>query len=228
VSAARAITFSTSVNIYSNTGSHAAVYVPGPNKVLVTSGNGASGIQLFYITMTGATPSITGSTSFGATYNTQSLLGVDTTLGIVSLIHKRTSTNYLGAANFPINGTTISFGSAVTLSTSTEAIPPRQLAPFDATRNRIAAYTGGSTHYVYTFITGTSTLTAANYIGISSASYSDGNTGTIKTVGSLATGLTGVTPGSIMYASGSSLTTTNTGIPVGRGVTTTSMIVSHS
>ena len=71
-------------------------------------------------------------------------------------------------------------------------------------------------------------MTSSNYIGVSTASYVNGNTATIKTSGGLATGMTGVTPGAINYAAGTALTVTNTGIPVGRGVTSTSMIVSHS
>ena len=231
VSASRVITYSTAVSIYPyNASHHSGIYVPGPNKVLFCTSNGASGLQVLFITMTGSTPSVASSTSLGTTTSNDNMLGLDTNNGVVSVIHRRVSTGMIAAASFSINGTTVSFGSTVDIGNSNAVISNRGIATFDASRTRIAAHSqsSGSTGNVFTFVSASSTMTSSNYIGVSTASYVNGNTATIKTSGGLATGMTGVTPGAINYAAGTALTVTNTGIPVGRGVTSTSMIVSHS
>ena len=71
-----------------------------------------------------------------------------------------------------------------------------------------------------------------NYLGWSSAAYSDGDTATIKVVGNTVTGLSGLTPGKTYYIQrdGTVATTAVTGLSVigGTSLTDTSLLITKS
>jgi hypothetical protein len=86
--------------------------------------------------------------------------------------------------------------------------------------------TTDSTTVIYT--TPFTTLTANNFVGYSASSYTDGQTATIKTLGSVASGLTGLTAAQTYYvtATGSlSLTADTPSVRAGRALSSTQLLV---
>ena len=68
---------------------------------------------------------------------------------------------------------------------------------YDASKGNVIAAV--RTPKAYTSYPVTTTVTTENFLGYSSAAYSDGNTATIKTTGNTVTGLSGLTPGKTYY-----------------------------
>ena len=72
----------------------------------------------------------------------------------------------------------------------------------------------------------TTTLTSTNFLGFSSASYTNGQTATINTVGSVNTSQSGLTPGLKYFVTTSgTLATTNTGVYAGVATSATNILV---
>lgn len=95
----------------------------------------------------------------------------------------------------------------------------------DPLQNVIFYYNGNSEYLVYT--ASTTNLTDKNFIGYSNASYTNGQTAIIRTLGGTITGLTGLTPGLRYYVSATGDLSLTPGIPevvAGTGILTTSLL----
>jgi hypothetical protein len=208
-------------------------YVASAGKVILAlASTSYADLISVYINMSGSTPSfVGGATLTGSTISYPSV-GVDNTNNVVEFLYKDAGTTKVVSS--PVSGTTITYGTPVT----TGMFSGQGVAgytgkfPYNTAQGRMLAYatTSSSNFLIYyvTFATASTSLTSANYIGVSNSSYTNGQTASITTLGGKATSLTGITAGSIMYASGTSYTTTNTGIVAGRGLSSTSMLVSYS
>lgn len=99
-----------------------------------------------------------------------------------------------------VSGTSISFGSEITFSQTD--YKPRS-AIFDSVNNQtiydVAADFSPNNGFAFIFNTVGSTLTAENYIGISDADYSDGETAKVQIIGSIDDAQSGLTAGQSYY-----------------------------
>lgn len=112
-----------------------------------------------------------------------------------------------------VSGTTISFGSTNTYSTGVSQFTS---ITYDSTNQYLpVAYALGAGSQTGTGNVGmfsiTTNLTSSNFLGFSSATYSNGQTATINTVGSADTSQTGLTAGTKYYASALGGITTTAG-----------------
>lgn len=136
------------------------------------------------------------------------------------------NSNYGTAINGTVSGTAISFDTAVVFETDTAA---EFAATFDSNSNKvfIAYEDRGNSNYgtgvVYS--TGSSNLTATNFIGISDAAILDTASGNVTIKGGIAaTGLTSLTPGSDYYAQDDgTITTATAGKKIGKAMSATSI-----
>ena len=119
----------------------------------------------------------------------------------VNVFFDDSGSNDLEGVAGTVSGTSISFGSAFTVSTdqpSDKGITPT----FDSNSNVVnvafSNFTQGDTYNVVFRNTSTN-LTAGNFIGFSDAAYSDAATATIELVGSVNTGQSGLTAGQSYY-----------------------------
>ena len=105
--------------------------------------------------------------------------------------------NKLKHADITISGTTPSLGTVTTLSTVGSDGEYNETAVSDAGAEVNISDTNNDEYYVARSIQSTS-LTTSNFIGFSSAAYSDGNTATINVVGATST-QSSLTPGQKYY-----------------------------
>lgn len=132
---------------------------------------------------------------------------------------QRNQTSQLGT----ISGSTITMGN--TFNTSTNPSPPNATTISKAF-NLVGAV-GDATSLLQAIPLQTSNLTSLNnLVGFSAASYTNGQTATINTAGSINSSLSGLTPGQAYYAQpDGALTTTNTGIYAGIARSSSSILV---
>lgn len=207
-------------------GIYGMVYVPGPNKVMVTATQNYNTVVYFYVTMTGSTPSAVGrvdDTSL-TTSGQQKGLGLDTVNNVV-VSNFRNSSGFSTVKCIPVNGTTISLGSAVQIDTINNSIAGQSgKLPFDSVNVRSASYYGQPL-YVKTFKAATTSLTPENFIGFSTASYTNGQTAVVTVAGGKNTAVSGAAVGVKNYVAGTSLTTVVTSNYAGIGLSSTSLLV---
>lgn len=151
----------------------------------------------------------------------------DTSARQVVVTFRNNSTGFGTAIAGTVSGTTISFGSAVTFQSSSFA---EHAAVYDPTNSRVVvAFSNANNSYRQAAqVLITLGLTATNFIGFSSASYSNGQTATINVVGSRQTGLSSIAPGSAYYVLNSNTLSTTAGSPsvyAGIGLTATSLLI---
>jgi hypothetical protein len=128
-----------------------------------------------------------------------------------------------------VSGTSISFGTAVVFeSAATNGIS----TVFDSTAGKIAvAYTdGGNSNYgtAVVFQNESTNLTSENFIGISSAAYTNGQTAKIQVAGAVDDAQTGLTAGQAYYvtkAGALSLTPDSPSVFAGTAVSSTKLII---
>lgn len=208
-------------------GVYGMVYVPGPNKMLVTAMENYNTVVYIYVTMTGSTPSaatVLADTSL-TTSGQQKALGLDAVNNVV-VSNFRNSSGYSAVKCFPVNGTTISLGSVVQIDTINNLVCGISgKLPFDSVNGRNASYYGGGNIYAKTFKAATSTLTSENFIGFSTASYTNGQTAVVTVVGGKSTTVSGVSVGVKNYVAGTALTTSVTPNYAGIGLSSTSLLV---
>jgi hypothetical protein len=133
-----------------------------------------------------------------------------------------------------LSGTSVTLGSEIALTELTGAQPHTAFsyhAANSATMLLVNGITGASLVGLTSPVTSTTTtyLTDTNFIGISSASYTDSDTATITLPGGIASNLSGLTPGQTYYVqpSDGSLGTTegNPSVLVGRALSSTVMLL---
>jgi hypothetical protein len=209
-------------------------YVSAAGKVILALRNGSNAnLVSVYISMSGSTVSLVGGATYTVPNINQIAVGVDNTNNVVAFLYNDTSTVTAKVITSPVSGTTITYGSPTSLGSDTQGVAGATgKLPFNTTLNKMLAYYSytGATYFAnyVTFTTASTTLTAANYIGVSTAAYTNGQTATVTTLGGKTTTVTGITAGAVMYAAGTGYTTSNTGVVAGRGLSSTSMLVSYS
>lgn len=109
------------------------------------------------------------------------------------------NSNYGTAIVGTISGTSISFGSELVFSTNS---PYYNVTVYDSySQKTVISYKSNDPGYgiVFTNSTLTTNLTSENYIGISNAAYTNGQTATIQTIGSVDDAQTSLTAGQAYY-----------------------------
>lgn len=126
-----------------------------------------------------------------------------------------------------VSGTSVSFGSeAVFKSASTNSA----IATYCSSEQKFAIPYNSGGGYAVTFATQSQStnLTSENYIGISNAVYSNGQTATVQIVGSIDDAQSGLTAGQAYYVQSDGTLSTTPGTPsvfAGTAVSTTKLIV---
>ena len=129
-----------------------------------------------------------------------------------------------------VSGTSISFGSPVIFSGS-GGVSNALASTYDAANQRIAvAYSSPTTTFGIANViqTQSTNLTAENYIGISNAAYTNGQSATIQIVGAVDDAQSGLTPGQAYYVQPSGTLGLSPGTPsvfAGTAVSATKIIV---
>ena len=192
-----------------NTGTVKAVYDSTNNKVVVAfqdipnSDRGRAIVG----TVSGTSISFGSPVTFTPTYTNSFSVTFDSTNNNVVITYRDGGWSYYGRAIVgTVSGTSISFGSPFVFES---ANTNRISSTFDSSNGKlVVAYTdNGNSYYgtavVFTPITMTTiyttNLTAENFIGISDASYTNGQTATIQISGSIDDAQSGLTPGQKYY-----------------------------
>ena len=132
-----------------------------------------------------------------------------------------------------ISGTNITYGTALSVLSGGSFIRYNGLA-FDANANKVLLvyFNGLNSNYgtasVITTTTSVSNLTAENFVGFSNGNYTNGQTATIQSVGSIDDAQTGLTPGQSYYvdpAGGIGLSPGSPSVFAGTAISTTKIIV---
>ena len=186
-------------------------YSSTANKVVFTYTGGVAKVGTYD---SGAnTWSFGSAVTFGSGTFTQPLAATDGTILVYYASSFRIGT---------ISGSSISFNTAVSTGSSSVTSIYNQYYSYSSVSNLTFNV---SSLVVYAPLT-TTTLTSENFIGLSSASYTNGQTATINTIGSLNTSQSSLTPGLRYYISPSALLiTTNTGVYAGLATSSTSILV---
>lgn len=131
------------------------------------------------------------------------------------------------ACAFTLSGTTITTGSLLQLNGTVTSNYTRNFVAADPLRLQfIIAGSSGNNILGNTWTNVFTNLTSSNIIGLSSASYTNGQTATINVVGSVNTGQSGLTAGTKYYAgNGGGVTTANTQPYVGIALSATNILV---
>lgn len=132
-----------------------------------------------------------------------------------------------------VSGSTITLGSYSVFDSSSNNIGAyrggKSIVYINGTNKSVAIYSRSSTLYTRVLIDGLSTnLTTGNFIGISSAAYTNGQTATIQIIGSVDDAQTGLTAGSLYYVLPDGTLSTTAGSPsviAGTAVSATKLII---
>ena len=137
--------------------------------------------------------------------------------------------NYAKAVVGTVSGTSISFGTPVSLENSASYVFS---AAYDVTNTKaVFAWGDGSseaTAVAFGATSETTNLTTENYIGIAAEAISDGETGKVNILGGVNTGQTGLTTAQTHYvqADGSLSTSADTpSVVAGTGISSTSILI---
>lgn len=202
------------------------VYVPTVGKVLIAAGNDTINPVLFYINLSGTTPSAVGTTTASVQASAKYFaLGYDSVNDVVCLTYSAVTTSFKNAICFTPNGTTITLGSATQVNTNASNNNNSGRLAFDTTNQRILLPMAAASIQTVTFKDASTTLTSNNFIGFSKDNYTNGQTAQVYVVSGVATGLSGVSIGVKNYVSGLGVSTTDTGIYAGVGLSATSLLV---
>ena len=158
----------------------------------------------------------------------------DSTSGKVVITYHDKDNSYYGTA-LPgtVSGNSITFGSSIVFESDTTY---NTAATFDSTNGKVVvAYRdNGNSSYgtavAFSPITMVTNLTSENFIGVSDASYTNGQTATIQLAGSVDDAQSGLTPGSKYYVQGDGTLSTSADSPsvfAGTAVANTKLIVKN-
>ena len=133
-------------------------------------------------------------------------------------------------SHISISGTTPTATTATSVS-SGGAYGQRLQAAFDSGNNRgVVAYDQSSSLKYATYKASSTNITSSNYLGLSSAAYSNGATATINVTGSVSTVQSGLTIGTSYYIQndGSLGTGSNTGVKAGLALSSSSLLIKEN
>jgi hypothetical protein len=123
----------------------------------------------------------------------------------------------------PVNSDTITVGTV-----NYRGVVPYFATIASANNGQTLVLYGNGTVSAYMWQLPTTTLTNTNYIGISNGSYTNGQTATIQTAGSVDDAQTGLTPGSAYYVQNNGSLSTTPGIPnvfAGTAIASTKLLI---
>jgi hypothetical protein len=149
---------------------------------------------------------------------------------------QKTAISYQGTSNFgnavfgTVSGTSISFGTPVVFDSTATTLTSSASAYNTAAQRVVTAYriSGNARAVVISATTSTPNLTSENFIGFSSAAYTNGQTATIQLVGSVDDAQSGLTPGRSYFVQTDgtlSLTAGSPSVFAGTAVSATKIIV---
>jgi hypothetical protein len=202
-----------------------------------------SSLNLFGITYANSNPAtavlskmigVSGSSFTVGTQDSQSGQGwgngiaYDPVYNRMVLFYMQASTSYPAFRIGTVSGTTLTYGSETVLRSFSASYITPIFSAFNSTTNTVGCGLTYDTAITYsnTITIASSTLTANNFIGFSTSSYTNGQTATVTTLGGLNTNQTSLTPATKYYLTLSgSLTTTTTTIPAGQAISSTSLLV---
>ncbi len=140
------------------------------------------------------------------------------------------SGSVLRAIPATVVGSVITYGTKTTIAAATTAYVQSVYDPISL--NIVNAYRNASTTFgqsvTYSPVTQTTNLTTGNFIGFSDGNYTNGQTATIQTVGSVDDAQSGLTPGSAYYVANNGALSTTPGTPsvfAGTAVSATEILV---
>ena len=135
------------------------------------------------------------------------------------------------AVSGTLSGTSISLGSVLTLN-STDTYYPALASNPNSFGNFVVAYSVGSGNTgkasTLSVTTSTSNLTSTNFLGTSTAAYTNGQTATIALQGGISTNQSGLTAGSTYYVQPAGTLATSAGSPsveAGKAVNATTLLL---
>ena len=184
-------------------------------------------------TISVATNSISFGTRVGFTTGDTYSVSVVSFVGSFVISYMEGGNSYVGTARVGnVSGTSITFGTPVVFDPSNPA--DSITSTFDSTQQKIVvAYRGGAMDTGKSVVLqeatpGGSNLTAENFIGFSSAAYTNGQTATIQIVGAVNDSQSGLTPGQSYYvqpSGGLGLTPGTPSVFAGTAVANTKIII---
>ena len=229
------ISFGTEVNADTGTIEFVgAAYDPDNNKtgIFYRDSTASYGLQAIAGTISGTDISF-GTSQAITTEDTRAPAPIyDTNANKFVVQARRQSTNYSEVYVITLSGTTFTLESTTALTMVQDNDFP--LDAYDSTNNKVILTAkdgrngGYGTAMVYTTEFANTNLTAENYIGISNAAYSDGNTATVQIIGSVDDAQSSLTAGQTYYINfdGSLiLSPVNPSVVAGTAVSATKIIV---
>lgn len=229
------ISFGTEVNADTGTIEFVgAAYDPDNNKtgIFYRDSTASYGLQAIAGTISGTDISF-GTSQAITTEDTRAPAPIyDTTADRFVVQTRRNSTNYSEVYVITLSGTTFTLESTKALTMVQDNDFP--LNAYDSTNNKVILTAkdgrngGYGTAMVYTTEFSNTNLTTENYIGISDAAYSDGNTATVQIVGSVDDAQSSLTAGQTYYINfdGSLvLSPVNPSVVAGTAISATKIIV---
>ena len=227
------VTLGTQTNISTNGGKYvSAVYDPINQKSLVTYALiGFNYLSCNVITATGS--SISSGTRVDIVQsnlvNQWAWSTVDPVSGYISIIwNQYTGTTGIFTVVGFISGTTFTFGSSVRQATAQTSVGLSTV--YDQNTKRVANIYANASNFTSALITNfyATNLTATNFLGFSSASYTNGQTATINAISSKDNNQTSLTPGSGYYVQNDGTLSTTAASPsvyAGLALTSTQILV---
>ena len=185
-------------------------------------------------TISGTTVSFGSKFVFDTVYSTYTKVAFDpTTSGRFVIAYKASDLGKTIVGT--ISGTNISFANADSFDTGTidmiavffDSVTPGQFITVYMD-NGNSGYGTAVVNRLSTPIVVSTNLTADNFIGMSSTSYSDGETATVTLAGSVSDNQTGLTTNSVYYVQTDGTLTTSAGTPIveaGRAISSTSLLL---
>lgn len=203
-------------------------YSPTDGKAVISFRGSPADVDTFtaVLTVSGTALSIGSITSIStANHGGYNAMCYDPYTGRVAVFYRLDTSEYLATRTGTISGTSISWGTEAVLHSS-GAVTAKFSTAYDTTNSRVCVCFISANLHAKTMRLGSSTLTAANFLGFAKASVSSGQAARVAVVGGVATGLSGLTPGQTYYVtSAGGLTTTATDIRAGLALTTTTLLV---
>jgi hypothetical protein len=200
----------------------AVAYSPTQNKFFYVTGI-SSGLFGCVFTVSGTTPTI-GTPAIIGGFGT----GSGKTYSVAA--YEATGTFWAGfdqyAAQITVSGTTFTSGSLNAFSYATSTASYYGTFFYNSADYTLVSPAPGTAQYA-TATAFTTTLTSTNFLGVSNAAYTNGQTATIQTVGSTDDAQSGLTPGLKYYVSPSgTLTTAASNQPyAGLALTATKLVI---
>ena len=229
------VSWGTEVTCYSGRGYYlSACYDSFNGKVALAFVNTATDSQCRVIIGTVSGTSISFGTAVVASANTTvstSLVYDSTNKKILLTYGYNDAPIYVKAVTGTISGTTVTFGTPVNISPSGYSASDALAIAYDPGANSaVVAYKGVSNYgnaRVSSMSSGDFNLGLTNFIGISEASATNGQSVTITTLGGVNTNVSGLSAGSKYYVDSAGALTTSSvsGVEAGKALSATSLLV---